>query len=337
MNTFTLVRPQSLAQAAEVLGARTYELPMLKAGGMDVLDHMKEGLLAPDALVDIRRLRRDPDGQGVRRSAGDGGGRIEVDATVTLAELAANETVINEAPALASAAGTAATPQVRNVATVAGNLLQRPRCWYYRNQQFHCLKKGGDRCYAAEGENRYHAIFGRGPCYIVHPSNLAPALYVLDGRVHVTGGEREAIEITDLFHGPGEGVRHEHRLERGEVVTHISFRPEPAGGFYAIKERQSFDWPLVFAAVALRLAQGRIESARVCAGAVAPVPWPLPNVEQSLAGVSVDDDEKLRTACAVAAQGAVPLAQNTHKVELLPVAVRRAVLAAAGRPVTRDT
>lgn len=337
MNRFALIRPQTYQQASEALGDRSYALPVVKAGGIDVLDHLKEGLLAPDALVDVRRLRRDPGDNPIRRRDGDGGGRIEVDASVTLAELAADDMVSGEAPVLAAAAGSAATPQVRNVATVAGNLLQRPRCWYYRNEQFDCLKKGGDRCYAAEGENKFHAIFGRGPCYIVHPSNIAPPLYVLEGRVHLTGGAREAVDIADLFHRPGEGVRSEHRLESEEIITHVSFRPEPTSGFYAVKEKQSFDWPLVFAAVALRLTGDRIDSARVCAGAVAPVPWPLPNIERSLVGVSVDDDAALRDACAPAGRGAAPLAQNGYKVGLLSVAVRRAVLVAAGRPVVRDT
>jgi xanthine dehydrogenase YagS FAD-binding subunit len=330
MNTFTLIRPENHEQASEVLRDKTYTLPILKAGGMDVLDHMKEGLLAPDALVDVRNLRRNADAPSIRHSDGDNRGRIEIDATVTLAELAASTLLLKEVPMLAAAAQSAATPQVRNVASVAGNLLQRPRCWYYRNESFDCLKKGGDRCYAAEGENKYHAIFGRGPCYIVHPSNIAPPLYLLGARVHVTGGERETIEIADLFHGPGEGVHSEHRLQPDEILTHLSLNPAPTSGFYAIKEKQSFDWPLVFAAVSLRLSQGRIESAQVCAGAVAPVPHPLPKVAQRLVGVNPDDDKALVQACAVAAAGAVPLAQNEYKVRLLPVAVRRAVRLAAG-------
>jgi xanthine dehydrogenase YagS FAD-binding subunit len=335
VNSFTLIRAADFDQASAAVGDRAYALPILKAGGMDVLDHMKEGLLAPDALIDIRRLTHHGGVPGIQRLEGDG--RIEIDATCTLAEVAASDIVLAHAPVLAASAGSAGTPQVRNVASVAGNLLQRPRCWYYRNQQFDCLKKGGDRCYAAEGENKHHAIFGRGPCYIVHPSNIAPALYVLEGRVHVTGGGRDEIEIAGLFQGPSEGVRDEHRLEQGEVVTHVSFRPEPSSGFYAIKEKQSFDWPSVFAAVALRLSGGRIESARVCAGAVAPVPWPLPGVERRLVGVRVDDDKALKAACEGAAQGAVPLAQNAYKVELLPVAVRRAVLVAADLSVEGDT
>ena len=331
MNTFTYIKVESAAEASEVLRGGDYALPVLKAGGIDLLDHMKEGLLEPDALVDVRRLGQGGDGPGIRRAPD--GQRLEVDAAVTLADLASDELVRESAPVLASSADSAATPQIRNVATVAGNLLQRPRCWYYRGAQFDCLKKGGDRCYAAEGENKYHAIFGRGPCYIVHPSNLAPPLYVLDGQVHLTGGDRDSMPIDELFHGPGEGVGSEHRLEPSEVITHISFRPAPHSGFYAVKERQSFDWPLVMAGVTLELSGSRIDAARVCAGAVAPTPWPLPEVEAALNGVDLDDADSLTAACELAGRGAIPLGQNEYKVGLLAVAVRRAVLAAAGRSV----
>jgi xanthine dehydrogenase YagS FAD-binding subunit len=216
------------------------------------------------------------------------------------------------------------------VATAAGNLLQRPRCWYYRNDQFDCLKKGGSRCYAADGENKYHAIFGEGPCHIVHPSNLALGLMVLDGLVHLTGLKRESVRIEDLYHMPDKGVKSEHNLEPGEVVTHITCGSAPRSGFYAIKEKQSFDWPLVAAAVALTLDGGVVKSARVCAGAVAPVPWRLANVEEALKGVTLADQIALKLACERAAEGARPMTQNAYKTKLLPVAVRRAVLRAAG-------
>jgi xanthine dehydrogenase YagS FAD-binding subunit len=229
------------------------------------------------------------------------------------------------------AAGDAATPQVRNVASAAGNLLQRPRCWYYRNEQFHCLKKGGGRCYAVEGENKFHAIFSDGPCYIVHPSNLAPALYVLGGTVHVMGSGRTKITINELYHAPDRGLLDEHNLDDDEIVTHVTFDAAPRSGFYAVKEKQSFDWPLVMAAVALELRGDTIAGARVCAGAVAPVPWPLPRVEDALEGVGLDDERGLRSACARAADQAKPMTQNGYKVDLLPVAVHRAVLRAGGR------
>lgn len=323
---FALARPRDFASASALLKDGRFKLPLLKAGGMDVLDHLKEGLLAPDLLIDIKRLR---DGGELVSRAGD---RLRIEAGATLADIAGSAIVAEQAPVVAQSVEGAATPQVRHVASAAGNLLQRPRCWYYRHEQFNCLKKGGSQCFAADGENKFHAIFGPGPCHIVHPSNLAPALYVCDGAVHVIGGARDRVSATDLYHMPDKGIRSEHNLADGEVVTHITLAAAPRSGFYAIKEKQSFDWPLVMAAVALQLDGATIKAARVCAGAVAPVPWPLPAVERALAGVSLDNADDLRAACSKAAEGAKPMTQNAYKVKLLPVAVRRAVLRAAGRP-----
>lgn len=324
MNSFAIARPRDFAHATALARDARFSLPMFKGGGMDVVDHIKEGLLAPDLLIDLRGLRAPAPVSAV-------GGRLRIEAGATLAELAAAPLLLERAPVVPAAVANAATPQVRNVGTAAGNLLQRPRCWYYRNDQFNCLKKGGATCYAVEGENKFHAIFGGGPCHIVHPSNLAPALLVCDGVVHLSGAGRDSLPVADLFHGPDRGVRDEHTLQPGEVVTHLTIAPAPRSGFYAVKEKQSFDWPLVFAAVALELDGDVIRRARVCAGAVAPVPWALPRVAAALEGVRVDDDQALRRACAGAGEGARPMSQNAYKVRLLPVAVRRAVLRAAGR------
>jgi xanthine dehydrogenase YagS FAD-binding subunit len=320
VTTFAVARARNARQAAGLVTSDRYALPMLKGGGMDVVDHLKEGLLEPDLLVDVRALGADieADGPGVRLGP-----------ACTLADIASSSVVIERAPVVARAVGSAATPQVRNVATAAGNLLQRPRCWYYRNQQFECLKKGGMMCFAAEGENKFHAIFRDGPCYIVHPSNLAPALYVCGGVVHLASADRASIDITSLYHAPAVDVRSEHVLAPHEVITGITLDAAPHSGFYAIKEKQSFDWPLAMAAVALELDGGTITRARVCAGAVAPVPWPLPEVERRLVGVRVDNERAVTEACSVAAEGAQPLAQNAYKVALLPVAVKRAVFDAA--------
>jgi xanthine dehydrogenase YagS FAD-binding subunit len=329
MNRFAVASPRDFAGASVMVKDGRYALPLFKGGGMDVLDHLKEGLLAPDLLIDVRPLRAPghPDPVSVE------GDRLRIEGNATLAQVAASPLLLERAPVIAQAVANAATPQVRNVATVAGNLLQRPRCWYYRNDQFACLKKGGSTCFAVEGENKYHAIFGGGPCHIVHPSNLAPALAVCAGVVHLLGGARESLPVAELYHPPDRGVRNEHNLLPGEVVTHLTLTPATRSGFYAVKEKQSFDWPLVMAAAALELDGPRIRAARVCAGAVAPVPWPLPAVEAALAGVNLDDDAGLRAACAPAARGATPMSQNSYKVRLLPVVVRRAVLRAAGRAV----
>lgn len=326
MNNFSYTKAPNYEAASTLMTGGKYSLPVLKSGGLDLLDLMKSEIIEPDLLIDIRAAGAG--GEAVREVDGE----IRIAASTTLADLAGSDVLRRRAPALAQAAESAATPQVRNVASAAGNLLQRPRCWYFRNEEFDCLKKGGHTCYAVQGENQYHAIFGDGPCHIVHPSNLAPALMVVDGAVRVTGGDRARIAIADLFHMPENGIRSEHNLKPGEVITGIVCGASPTSGFYAIKEKQSFDWPLVFCCVSLDMNGPVIRKARVCAGAVAPVPWRLSNVEAALAGVDPKDDAALREACAVAAKGARPMSGNAYKTQLLPVVVRRAVLRASGLP-----
>ena len=327
MNRFSILQASTIAEAAGAAKAGgDVRLPVLKAGGIDLLDLMKEGILEPDRLVNLRTVG-DP---ALRRiDVSDAGGSIG--ALCTLSDLSAHDGLRKLAPVIARAVEFAASPQVRNVATAGGNLLQRPRCWYFRNLQFECLKRGGSECFAVPGENRYHAIFGGGPCHIVHPSNLAPALWVLDGMVHLEGGDRASLSVRDLYHLPDRGIRDEHNLRPGEVITRLSFKAAPVSGFHAVKEKQSFDWPLVFACVALDVDGRSIAGARVCAGAVAPVPWPLPAVEAALKGVAVDDAASILKACDLAAEGAVPLRDNGYKTQLLRVAVRRAIANALGK------
>jgi xanthine dehydrogenase YagS FAD-binding subunit len=339
VNRFAFAQPTSFQQAAGLLVDKKYSLPVLKGGGIDLIDRLKEGLTEPDVVINLRRLHTEGATAPITEvggAGGIGGGKLRIEATATLAEIAASPLVRKAAPVLAQAVEWAASPQVRNVATAAGNLLQRPRCWYYRHEQFDCLKKGGATCYSVSGENKYHAIFGDGPCHIVHPSNLAPALTIGNGVVHVIGSDRSEITLNDLFHMPDKGVLDEHTLRPGEIITHITCDAAPVSGFYAVKEKQSFDWPLVAASVSLVLDGSTIKSARVCAGAVAPVPWALPEVENALRGVSLDDDAALRKACARAVDRAKPMTENGYKVKLLPVAVRRAALIAAGRKTEVD-
>ncbi|MGD9690753.1 MAG: xanthine dehydrogenase family protein subunit M [Phycisphaerales bacterium] len=327
MSSFAIATPKSYAEASAIATDRRFRLPVIKAGGIDVIDHLKEGLIEPDVVVNIRRVRA----QGEPISLA--GSTLRIEATATLTEIVESPLVARHAPVLAQALASAATPAVRNVASAAGNLLQRPRCWYYRNDQFDCLKKGGAQCFSVEGENQYHAIFGDGPCHIVHPSNLAPALMVCGATIHLTGSKRESLPIADLFHMPDTGVTSEHTLAPPEVVTHISVDAAPASGCWSIKAKQSHDWPLAFAAASLELSGGVIRRARVCAGAVAPVPWALPKVAEALEGVKIDDDAALVRVAARSVEGAKPMTGNAYKLKLLPVAVVRAVLKAGGRAV----
>jgi xanthine dehydrogenase YagS FAD-binding subunit len=289
-------------------------------------------LIEPDVLIDVKAIRSEGEHirQGMEKLFPP---NLVIQAMTTLDEIVESSLLRKRAPVLGQSLENAATPQVRNVGTAAGNLLQRPRCWYYRNDQFNCLKKGGATCFAVDGENQYHAVFGDGPCHIVHASNLAPALFVCEATVQLTGGARDSVVMADLLHMPDKGVRTESNLELGEIITAIKCRGAPASGFYSIKEKQSFDWPLVMCAASLVIEGDGIKSAKICAGAVAPVPWPLPNVEQALQGVSVNDDAALNKACAIAIDGAKPMSGNAYKLKLLPVAVKRAVLRAAGKKV----
>jgi xanthine dehydrogenase YagS FAD-binding subunit len=284
-------------------------------------------LYEPDLLIDVRKARTGGKSEPVSRE----GDLIRIEAWATLAEIAASPIIREYAPVVGQSIDRAATPQVRNVATAAGNLLQRPRCWYYRNDQFACLKKNGSTCFAVEGENKFHAIFGGGPCHIVHPSNLAPALMVCEAKVHLVGSKRASMTLGELYHRPDKGVTSEHNLEAGEVVTHFTLSLRPKSGFEAVKEKQSFDWPLAFACASLTAgADGKIASAQVCAGAVAPVPWVLPQVEAALKGVSLTDAEAITKAADLAGEGAKPMSQNAYKVRLVRVVVRRAIFKAAG-------
>lgn len=327
MNPFSVTMPESIDDAATIQSREDMPLPVLKAGGIDLLDHWKEGLTQPELVNNMSRLK----GQGIRRIE-----KGKIGTMCTLAQVGSDDMLNKAAPAIAQAARSAATPQIRNVATAGGNILQRPRCWYYRNEQFHCLKKGGHECFAVEGENRYHAIFSDGPCHIVHPSNVANALSVCNGRVRTVSKTDEGgrvVNMANLFVPPDRSMYSEHTLRRDEIVTHIEFDPAPHSAHYEIREKQSFDWPVVMVSAALELDGDTIRSARLCAGAVAPIPWRLPKVEDALKGVSLDDDAALKRVAAMSAIGASPMSDNKYKINLLAVAVRRAVLLAGGRAV----
>jgi xanthine dehydrogenase YagS FAD-binding subunit len=268
----------------------------------------------------------------------DAGGGLKIGALVKLHALATEPLVRTNYPALADSAGEAATPQIRNLATVGGNLLQRPRCWYFRNPDVNCLKKGGDRCYAVGGLNRYHAILGGGPSFIVHPSNLAPALIAHGASVTLAGSAgTRTVELEQFFALPKADPLRENVLAASEVMTEIIIPAPPANTrsiYLEAREKQSFDWPLVSVAVTLVVDRARVvRAARIVMGAVAPIPWRVPLAEQMLVGARVDPImlHELATRVADAAlAGAAPLAENGYKVPVAKVLVRRAIMRAAG-------
>jgi xanthine dehydrogenase YagS FAD-binding subunit len=323
MNRFELAQATSTAQARELLAEKAGGV--LKAGGIDLLDHLKEHLLEPPRVVDLKTI------PGLDKIAAEPDGSLRIGPLATLAKVAAHQAVQKTHPALARACGEAASPQIRNVATIGGNVLQRPRCWYYRLESYKCLKKGGDVCYAVGGENRYHVIFGGGPSYAPHPSNAAVAL-VAYGASFVLEGKKgpRTVAAEEFFVPPAKDPERENSIAPDEVLTEIRI-PSAAGvksAYLEIRERAAFDWPLVAAAIALKADGGVVKEARVVLGAVAPVPWRSTRTEQALAGKKLDD-ATIVAAARAATVGAQPLSDNGYKVGLVQTLVRRMLTALA--------
>jgi xanthine dehydrogenase YagS FAD-binding subunit len=288
---------------------------------------MKDYIAQPDRLVNVKNLDR------TIRKTPDGG--LRIGAAVTLAELAAHADAAKLYPALVQAAAEVGTPQIRHAGTVGGNLNQRPRCWYFRNEEFNCLKKGGSRCFAVDGENEFHAIFGGGPCHIVHPSSLAVPAIALDAKFRLVGptGERE-VAAGDYYQTPDRNLFGETVLAPNELLTHVTL-PAPGGArtaTYEIRFKQSHDWPLAFATVALSMNGQAIRGARVVMGGVAPVPWRSSAAEAVLAGKQMSEQVAMAAADA-AVTGAKPMTQNGYKVQIARTAVKRALMKAAGMTV----
>lgn len=313
MKAFSWVEPDDL-QGAIAAGAERGAL--FKAGGVDVGDRLKEHLDEPATLVNLRRL------SGLDFVTVDGD-VLRLGPLVTLATLADDSRIRKSAPALADAAAAAATPQIRNLATLGGNIAQRPRCWYFRKEDFHCRKKGGPKCFAIEGQNEMHAVFDNDVCAIVHPSATATALTALGASLMLKGpaGER-TVPIDDFFIRPERDVTRENVLQPGELIVEVRV-PRRQAAYVKLMEKQSFDWPLAEAAVAVG------DDPRVVLGAAAPVPWRASQAEALIRGRRIDEPLAAQAALA-ALEGAKPLQHNQYKVALLQTAVKRALLAAGG-------
>lgn len=311
MRNFSYFHPESLADASEILAAGKKDA-VAYAGGTDALGLMKEGILEPKEVVDLKRL---PDMRSIRYASGEG---LDIGALVTIAEIAGHSDIVSKLPVLAQAAGEIASPQLRNTGTLGGNLCQRPRCWYYRGD-FNCLKKGGPRCYAFDGRNRYHCIVGGGPCYIVHPSDMAVALLALDAEVSVfRDGEIRRMPIADLFVLPGESLAYENVLRPGDILTGVHVPDQPEGtrsGYVKFKERAVWDFAVVSVAAVVRKSGATIESGRVAFGGVAPVPWREEELNRRLTGLETTES-KLGACAGSALPDAAPLEQNGFKVTL---------------------
>ena len=344
MEAFQWQQARSPAEAAALVTQTTAEAMLtlqgtpsaqqavlVKAGGVDMLDLMKEGLVNPLRLVDVSRLA---ELQGISRGSD---GSLRIGALTTLAQIAADTGLRQSHAALAQAAAMAASPQIRNRATLGGNLLQRPRCWYLRSAAHHCLRKGGGHCFAFAGDNRYHAVFANHGCAIVHPSTPATALLAFHAQVELLHpqGQRRQVPLEDFFVLPEADMHRENILAAGEILTAVWLPPQIQTNrsiYFQVAEREAFDWPLAAVAVVMDLdAAGLCQEASIVLGAAAPAPWRARQAEALLRGAAIHG-ETAEAAGEAALAGATPLAQNAYKLPLLAALVRRAVLAAAALP-----
>ena len=320
MTPFRFVEAESPEHAASMLDAGpATALPL--AGGTDLLAEIKEGVVETATLVNLASIGSL---SGIAHTK-DG---LCIGAMTTLAELADDERVERDYPALAQAVASVATPQIRNVGTVGGNLCQRPRCWYYRSPLFDCRKKGGDICFAVEGSSKFHAILGGVDCYIVHPSDLAPVLVAFGAATTMAGprGTR-TLPFEEFFVGPGHNIEAETVLETGEILTSV-FVPKPIHSqrsvYLKARERQTQEFALASVAVCLQLREGVVEHASIVLGGVAPTPWRASNSEEALRGVPVPEVDPTMIG-QMAVRGAEPLRDNGYKVRLTASLVARAL------------
>ena len=281
MKNFDYLQPKGVDQATAALAKGTGARVM--AGGTDLLDLMKTGLDRPDQVVNLKAMA-EPELRGIEER----GGVLRVGALVTLREIAESELLQERYTVLQEAAAAAASPQLRNVGTLGGNLCQRPRCSYFRDADFDCLRKGGDTCFAAEGRNRFHCVIGGGPCYIVHPSDTAVALLALDAKVMIQGNDnRREVPVGEFFVLPEDDHEQETVLEADEVVTGVEI-PAPSKGvrssYTKFRFRESWDFAVVSVALVARVDGGTIKDGRIALGGVAPVPWLDEGASAVLAG-----------------------------------------------------
>ncbi|WP_137894456.1 xanthine dehydrogenase family protein subunit M [Ramlibacter sp. 2FC] len=331
MHPFALKRPSDLATAlaSGAQSGRGNAVTEYIAGGTDMVQLLQEHIRHPDHLVSLAGLldsRIEENPQGLRLGA-----------AATMAELAAHPVVVDRFPVISQALLNSASPQVRNQATLGGNLLQRTRCPYFRDTGYSACnkRKPGTGCAAMEGENRWHAVFGTSEnCIATHPSDLAVALVALDAAVHLRSvdGER-TVALTDFYCLPGSAPHIETVLQAGEVISAITVPASPVAWrshYLKVRDRASFEFAVVSAAVALEMEGNRIRQARIALGGVGTKPWRVPGVEAALADASLDR-ETLQRGAALAIEGARPREHNRFKVELLQRAIVRAVEAAGER------
>lgn len=320
MKNFKYAAAKTLEQAVSFISKEKGKFFLL-AGGTDLLGEIKEGIVEPDVVVDLKSIP----GLSYIKKERDG---FMIGAMTTLAELAQDSLVEKDYPGLHQAVKVVASPQIRNVGTIGGNLCQQPRCWYYRDPQILCNKKGGSQCFALQGRNKYHAIFGGGICSMVHPSDLAPALISLGAKVTLaTPNGEKTLPLDEFFIPPLVNVRKENVLSGQEILKEIRIPLTKKGErstYLKFTERGTWDFALVSAAVEGTVSGSSFSDIKIICGGVAPLPWRLKKVEDALRGKRASE-AFVRQAVRTALQEASPLEENAYKVEILEAVLVRAI------------
>jgi xanthine dehydrogenase YagS FAD-binding subunit len=324
MQAFEYAAPKTLHEAVALLGTNWGESEVL-AGGTDLVSAMKDQITTPKRVVSLKHIA------GLKRVEFSAKSGLHLGALATLRELLDSKDVQANYPGLIQAAEGVRSEQLRHMGTVGGELLQRPRCWYYRNG-FGLLAEYKGKSLVPDGDNRYHAILGNsGPAYFVSPSSLAPMMICLGAkaRIHGPSGSR-MVELSKLFVTPTSAGEREYDIKPNEILTEVIVPHHPGVkmAVYEVRQKEALDWPLAAAAVALHMSGTSVAKSAVVLGHVAPVPWPSPEAEEALNGKEVSEDTAEAAGKAAVAK-ATPLSKNAYKVQLASVAVKRAVLAAA--------
>ncbi|HKF46243.1 MAG TPA: FAD binding domain-containing protein [Terracidiphilus sp.] len=301
---------------------------VVKAGGVDLLERMKNGTIQPSKLVNIRNI-------SALRGIHETDDGLTVGALTTLAEISEHAAVRKQYQILSDACGNAATPHIRNMATLGGNLLQPVQCWYYRSSEFQCIRKGKEFCFAFEGLNQYHAIMDYGTCPSVAPSSAAVALLALNANIELTSAKygKRTVAVKDFYVQPDANPTKFTVIAPDELLTAVII-PKPAAGtrsaYQKYGEKESFDWAITDAGVVLEMDGNTCRRAVITMGAASPVVRRSAEAEAMLAGKTITE-ETARAAGKAAMANVQPLSMNGYKVEMFPVAIYRTILLAAGQ------
>ncbi len=320
---FSYIRPESLKEVHRQLAS---DGTRVHAGGTDLLGCLHDGVFGAEKVVSLQGLK---ELSGIRQN----GSALRIGALTTITEVERDSRVKELYPVLSQAASEVASPQLRHQGTIGGNLCQKPRCWYYRGE-FHCLRKGGEKCFAIGGENQFHCILGGSRCFIVHPSDTAPALMALDAEVRIVGSKGSRMVPVAEFHvPPAEDPQRETVLEQGEIVTEILIPSPPKGmrsRYRKVRARQAWDFALAGSALTLQMEGNTVKDCRVVLSGAAPVSWRSREAEEALRGRALTE-ETIRKAAAAAMENARPLRENGYKISLFKGMLEEELGKLAGR------